>query len=65
MHKAKKNPSFMGEIMAKIAFKEDQRQLIKKAVEVKNDFNYIIDSAQAVADDINTSSGDQVTARAV
>jgi hypothetical protein len=25
MHKAKKNPSFMGEIMAKIAFKEDQR----------------------------------------
>ena len=45
MHKAKRNPSFMREIMAKVAAKEEQREQIKKAVEVKNDFHYIIDSA--------------------
>ena len=65
MHKAKRNPGFMREIMAKVDAKEEQRELIKKAVEVKNDFGYIIDSAQAVVADLNAQGGAQVTAGTV
>ena len=53
VQKARKSPEFMREMMARNASKAAMRELVKKNVEIKNDFNYIIDSAKAVANDMN------------
>ena len=48
MLKAKRNPDFMREMLYRRESKEFTRQQIKQAVEVKNDFRCVIDSAKAV-----------------
>ena len=55
----------MREIMSRRDSSEAQREYIKKHVEVKNDFGSIIDSAKAVANDINTQDNMAVTERDV
>ena len=65
MLKARRNPEFLKEILSKRESAETQREHIKKHVEVKNDFGCIIDSAKAVAEDINTQSSLAVTERDV
>ena len=51
----------MKEILARHAAADNQREHIKKHVEVKNDFRSIIDSAKAVATDINAQDNMAVT----
>ena len=55
----------MKEIMSRRDSAEAQREQIKKHVEVKNDFGSIIDSAKAVAYDINAQDNMAVTERDV
>ena len=38
------------------ASKAAMRELVKKNVEVKNDFNMVIDSAQAIANEMNATN---------
>ena len=45
MQKARKNPEFMRGMLERNASKAAMRELVKKNVEVKNDFNIVIDSA--------------------
>ena len=52
MLKAKRNPGFMREMLSRRDSKEAARQQIKLAVEVKNDFRCVIDSAKAVAEEL-------------
>ena len=42
----------MREMLSRRESKEAARQQIKKAVEVKNDFRCVIDSAKAVAEEL-------------
>ena len=55
----------MKEIMSRRDSANAQREHIKKYVEVKNDFGSIIDSAKAVANDINAQDNMAVTERYV
>ena len=55
----------MKEIMSRRDSAETQREHIKKHVEIKNDFGCIIDSAKAVANDINVQDNMAVTERDV
>ena len=65
MIKARRHPEFLKEILARHAAADNQREHIKKHVEVKNDFRSIIDSAKAVATDINAQDNMAVTERHV
>ena len=47
------------------ASKAAMRELVKKNVEVKNDFNIVIDSAQAIANEMNATNAEQVTENTV
>ena len=55
----------MREMMARNASKAAMRELVKKNVEIKNDFNCIIDSSKAVANDMNATYAEQVTENTV
>ena len=55
----------MKEIMSRRDSAEAQREHIKKHVEIKNDFGCIIDSAKAVANDINVHDNMAVRERDV
>ena len=65
MLKARRHPEFLKEIMSRHAAADAQREHIKKHVQVKNDFKSIIDSAKAVANDINAQDNMAVTERDV
>ena len=65
MQKARKNPEFMKEMLERNASKANMRELVKKNVEVKNDFNIIIDSAKAIANEMNATNAEQVTENTV
>ena len=65
MLKARRRPEFLKEIMSRRDSAEAQREHIKKHVEIKNDFGCIIDSAKAVANDINVQDNMAVTERDV
>ena len=65
MQKARKNPEFMREMLERNASKANMRELVKKNVEVKNDFNIIIDSAKAIANEMNATNAEQVTENTV
>ena len=65
MQKARKSPEFMREMLERKASKAAMRELVKKHVEVKNDFNIVIDSAQAIANEMNATNAEQVTEKAV
>ena len=65
MQKARKSPEFMREMLERNASKAAMRELVKKNVEVKNDFNIVIDSAQAIANEMNATNAEQVTENTV
>ena len=65
MQKARKNPEFMREMLERNASKANMRELVKKNVEVKNDFNIIIDSAKSIANEMNATNAEQVTENTV
>ena len=65
MQKARKNPEFMREMLDRNASKAAMRELVKKNVEVKNDFNIVIDSAQAIANEMKATNAEQVTENTV
>ena len=55
----------MREMLERNASKAAMRELVKKNVEVKNDFNIVIDSAQAIANEMNATNAEQVTENTV
>ena len=52
MLKARRRPEFLKEMLVRNASKAGMREVVKKHVEIKNDFGCIIDSAKAVADNV-------------